>query len=338
MPSRAAPAPLPPWLRMLRIGYPSANVVVTTAGRRVLFDSGYGSDAGRLPAALAQAGAPADALELVVNTHWHSDHVGGNAALQRRHGIPVAAEAGDAEAVNRCDRAACMAEWLDQPVERYRVDVPLRPGDRLRAGPADWEVLSTPGHTPRHLSFHQPDERVLVLGDALHDDDVGWIDVALDGPAAIDAALRTVVSLAALAPRVALSGHGPVMADPPRAFAAAHARYERMRADPQRAAWHAMKRILAFALMIRDGVALDELDAYLVASPWLAGHAARVFATTPEALAADLLAEMRRAGAVEERDGRLRCRTPSHPPPPEWARPAPPRGWARATGAAPAAG
>lgn len=318
---------VPPWLRFLRLGFPSANVVVTTAGVRVLFDTGYGSDTPRLLHALDAAGAPAGGLDLVVNTHWHSDHVGGNGALQSRHGIPVAAAAPDAVAVNARHPDACLAEWLDQPVAAYRVDRALTPGDALRAGPVDWEVLATPGHTPTHLSFHQPDLGLLVLGDALHADDVGWLNLALDGADAIASALRTVEELSRLHVRVALSGHGPAITDPPAAFAAARARYERMHADPQRAGRHACKRILAFALMIHGGIPLERLDAHLAGCAWLQDHAARVFGTTAAALAADLLADLRRAGAVGERDGRLICRTPHAAPPAGWRPPGYPGDW-----------
>lgn len=322
------PGEAPSWLHFLAVGYPSANVIVTGHGERVLFDTGYGSDTSRIVAGLADIGVPADALDLIVNTHWHSDHVGGNARLQSEFGIPIAAAAGDAEAVNSGHADACLAEWLDQPVERYRVDHALRPGDRLTAGPAEWQVLATPGHTPDHLSFYQPDDRLLLVGDAVHADDVGWLNIALDGPAAIDDALRTVEALSRLPIRLALPGHGPAISDPPEAFAAAHARYERMRADPQRAGWHACKRILAFALMINDGIPRDDLDAYLTGRPWLVDHATTVFGTTAESLAAELAAEMHRAGAIRERDGRLFCRTPYHRPPTGWLRhPGYPRDW-----------
>lgn len=322
------PSTTPAWLHFLPIGYPSANVIVTDDGERVLFDAGYGSDTSRTIEALANIGLAADSLDLIVNTHWHSDHVGGNARLQSQYGIPIAAALGDADEVNSCHPDACLSEWLDQPVEEYRVDRALQPGDRLTAGPDEWEVLATPGHTPNHLSFYNARERLVVLGDAVHADDVGWLNIALDGPNAIDDALRTVESLRRLPVRLALPGHGPAIDDPPTAFAAAHARYERMRADPRRAGWHACKRILAFALMIHDGIARDDLEAYLTARPWLVDHAAAVFDTTAESLAVDLLAEMQRAGAVEERDGRLFCRTPYHRPPEGWRRhPGYPRDW-----------
>jgi len=193
----------PTWLHFLRVGYPSANLVVTDQGERVLFDAGYGSDTSRTIDALASIGVPADSLDLIVNTHWHSDHVGGNARLQSEYAIPIAAALGDGEAVNSCEPGACLSEWLDQPVERYRVDRALQPGDRLTAGPVEWHVLATPGHTPHHLSFYQPEDGLLLLGDALHADDVGWLNLALDGLEAIDAALRTVESLSQLWVRLA---------------------------------------------------------------------------------------------------------------------------------------
>jgi glyoxylase-like metal-dependent hydrolase (beta-lactamase superfamily II) len=63
-------------------------------------------------------------LALVVNTHWHADHVGGNATLQAA-GAGIAAGAADAAALARRAPSCCVAEYLDQPVAAYTVDQPL---------------------------------------------------------------------------------------------------------------------------------------------------------------------------------------------------------------------
>jgi hydroxyacylglutathione hydrolase len=300
--------------------YPSANWVLLTGRHPVLVDSGYGSDSQALLGELNAANMAPVTLSLVVNTHWRSDHVGGNYVLQHQYGVPIAAARADASAINARDRQACLARWLDQPVEPYHVDQPLDPGDRLLGGEAEWQVIATPGHTRTHLSLFQPDEGLLIVGDALHDDDVGWINLVLDGPEALDDALRTVEAIATLQVRCALSGHGPLITDPPAACARAHERYTKMRRDPTRAAWHALKRIFAFALMIHDGLALDQVDSYLVQSAWLTDHAKSVFQTAPSILAKDLLTEMRRIGAVMERDGRLYPTTSYRRPVPGWRR------------------
>ncbi len=47
---------------------------------------------------------------------------------------------------------ACLAEWLDQPVERYRIDRALRPGEAITAGPTDWQAIDTAMRTVDELS------------------------------------------------------------------------------------------------------------------------------------------------------------------------------------------
>jgi glyoxylase-like metal-dependent hydrolase (beta-lactamase superfamily II) len=313
-------ATLPGWCHFLRQDYPSANLVLLTGAHPVLIDSGYGSDSPIILRQLEAAGTPASALELLVNTHWHSDHVGGNHTFQHDHGVPIAAARSDAMAVNVRAPHACLAAWLDQPIEPYRVDRPLDPGDVLWAGEAEWQVIATPGHTPAHLSLFQAEERLLILGDALLQDDVGWINLVVDGPAALDQAMHTLEKLAGLPARCALSGHGPPITDLPAAVARALDRYEKMRRDPNRVAWHAMKRIFAFALMIHQGLPLAEVDAYLARCGWLTDHAAKVLKTTAASVAAKLLQEMRRSGAVVERDGRLWAATPYRPALANWRR------------------
>jgi len=309
---------LPSWCRFLVADFPSANRILLTGRHPVLVDTGYGSDFELLVQELASAGLRPEALSVVVNTHWHSDHVGGNYRLQHRHGVPIAAAREDAVAVNARDPQACLAVWLDQPIEPYHVDRPINSGDRISAGEAEWQVIATPGHTPSHLSFFQPDERLLIVGDALHADDIGWINLPLEGSSAIDQALRSVEALAALPARLALSGHGPLITDPPATLARAHERYTKLRNDPVPAGWHALKRIFAYALMLYDGIPVAEVDSYLARRAWLADYAANVFRMDASQLSRDLLTEMRRSGAVVERDGRLYSTTPHHRPAAGW--------------------
>jgi hydroxyacylglutathione hydrolase len=244
----------PRWLRFVERPFPSSNMVVIAGDEQVLVDTGYGSDLARTEGLLAESGiGPAD-LSLVVNTHHHSDHVGGNAGLQGRYGLPVAAHRWEAQMVNSRDPEACSAHWLDQPIEPYRVDVWLSEGDQIDAGGVRLEVLHTPGHTLGHLSLWEPEERVLILGDAAHADDVAWINPYREGAGAIGRAMESVERLAGLKARWACSGHGPAIVEPERALDAARERYEGWLERPESAAWHACKRIAAYALMIRDGL------------------------------------------------------------------------------------
>ncbi|MQA16083.1 MAG: MBL fold metallo-hydrolase [Pseudonocardiaceae bacterium] len=291
---------LPAWVTWQRRPFPDANLLLLHGRQPALVDSGF---VGHADETAAWVRAHTGQVALVVNTHWHSDHVGGNARLQAM-GAGIAASAPEAQAIARRDPRCCLAEYLDQPVAPYTVDEPLDDGQVLRLGDADWQVIRTPGHTPGHLSLWQPGERLLVVGDALSDYDVGWVNLALDGPDAAATALISLHRLADLAPRVLLPSHGPIPADPGAAFATASRRAQRLVDDPAGAVWYAARRIFAFALMIRDGIPVDEVEPYLHARAWLT-DAARLLGRTPEALAAELIDIMLRSGAVIQRDKRL---------------------------------
>jgi glyoxylase-like metal-dependent hydrolase (beta-lactamase superfamily II) len=313
---------LPTWVSWQRRPFPDANLLLLHGRQTTLVDSGF---VGHAEETAAWARAHAGPLALVVNTHWHSDHVGGNALLQAA-GVGIAAGAPEAQAVARRDPGCCQAEYLDQPVAPYVVDEALDDGQVLRLGDVDWQVVCTPGHTPGHLSLWQPDERLLVVGDALSNYDVGWVNLALDGPDATTTALASVLRLADLGPRVLLPAHGPIPADAGAALATAVRRAQRLVDDPAGAVWYGARRILAFALMIREGIPVHLIEPYLHARAWLT-DAARLLGRTPEALAAELVDAMLRSGAVVLRDDRLYAAAEHTPVAAESLRVPFPRAW-----------
>lgn len=103
---------LPPWLTVdLRPG-PSANVLLVRGpDGRVLVDCGAGTRASD-----ARLDAFAPDVDLLVATHWHADHVGGAARLQRERGVPVAGGAAEAELIAAHDPRAYDGAWLSLPV------------------------------------------------------------------------------------------------------------------------------------------------------------------------------------------------------------------------------
>jgi len=301
---------LPNWLVWQPRAFPNANFLAVKGTRPALVDSGFVAHAEHTrKSAESMAG---DRIALVVNTHWHSDHVGGNRELQR-FGAAIAASVPDAEAVRRRDPGCCAAAYLDQPVAPYSVDIALRDGDLLRLGDSDWQVVRTPGHTSGHLSLWQPEERILAVGDALSDYDVGWVWAALDGPQAAATALQSIERIAALKPRVLLPAHGPVPQDVSATLASAHRRVSRLVDDPSGAVWYGARRVFGFALMIYGGIPLAEIEDYLRARSW-AQDAARELGTGADAFISELLSSMRASGAIAEVDGRV-CATADHDPP-----------------------
>lgn len=291
---------LPDWLTWQQRPFPDANLLLIRGRQPALVDSGF---VGHAAETASWVRAQVDDLTRVVNTHWHSDHVGGNARLQQA-GVGVAASASDARAVARRDPGCCQAEYLDQPVPPYLVDEPLEDGQIVRLGDSDWQVVSTPGHTPGHLALWQPEDRLLAVGDALSDYDVGWVNLALDGPEMAATALASVQRLADLGPQILLPAHGPIPTDPGAAFAQAQRRIQRLVDDPAGVVWYGARRILGFALMIRGGIPIDDVETYLHAQEWLS-DAARLLDRSVADMAAELIDTMLHHGAIVLRDHRL---------------------------------
>ena len=324
--SQPGPPDLPRWVVWQRRSFPDANLLLLPGPAPALVDSGFVAHAEQT---LAWTRAHAPDLRLVVNTHWHSDHVGANGVLQRA-GAGVAAATPEADAVNRRDPGCCVAEYLDQPVAPYTVDVPLQDGQVLRLGEADWQVIATPGHTAGHVCLWQPDERLLAVGDALSDYDVGWVNLALAGPEAAATALASQQRLADLGARMVLPAHGPVPVDAAAALTSAVNRTQKLVDDLDYAVWHGARRIFAFALMIRGGLPEPEVGPYLVARAWLA-DAARLLGRAPDDVAEELIAAMLAGGAIVRRDGRLHAAADHTPVSPEAMPREFPRAWRRLT-------
>jgi glyoxylase-like metal-dependent hydrolase (beta-lactamase superfamily II) len=298
--------------------FPSANMVLIKDRLPVLIDTGFGSDVAETEQLLKHAGVSPEKLNLIVNTHYHSDHVGGNGYFQGKYDVPVAAHKWDADLLNSCDPEACSSEWLDQPVERYRVDTKLSDNDEINTGNRKLQVVYTPGHTLGHLSLYEPEEKVLICGDLFHKLDVGWVNIFREGAGSIQRSMESLDRLSALRIDKAYSGHGPQIDDPMGALDAARKRFEKWLEIPEKASWHACKRIFSFTLIMKNGLAEGEIERYLLDCGWFRDFARYAFQLHPEAFIKNLLHEMIRSGAASWHDNYLIATAPYRAPQKQW--------------------
>src|SRR5258708_2354565 len=139
------PASLPDWLDFRQRLFPSCNFTWINGPRPILVDTGFGSDLEETVEMLP--GTPA----LVFNTHWHSDHVGGNAGLTELFQAPIAASSAEGQRINAGDPESFGAGWLDQPVARYHVDRLLEAGERARSRHGTLPLIPAPRHFLRPI-------------------------------------------------------------------------------------------------------------------------------------------------------------------------------------------
>ena len=270
-------------MQVLERGWLSANNIVFTGPEgTALVDSGYCTHAPQtlalVRAALASGGngsgsdfdAAARPLDRLLNTHLHSDHCGGNAALQAAWpALDVAIPAGDAQAVADWNESALTFAATGQQCPRFRHHRLLVPGGVERLGGCDWQVHAAPGHDPHSMLLFEPQSRTLISADALWADGFGVVFPELEGEHAFAAVAATLDVIAALAPATVIPGHGAVFTDVAGALATARRRLHGFVADPRRHALYAAKVLLKFKLLEWQRVALPTLNAWAAATPYL---------------------------------------------------------------------
>jgi glyoxylase-like metal-dependent hydrolase (beta-lactamase superfamily II) len=264
------------------------NIVLLQPGHNVVVDTGYLSHAHHTLRLLCQRQhLGVEPLQLVVNTHWHSDHMGGNALLE-----PVAVPEGEAALIRKWDTGALWLDFADQRTERFVVGEELVAGNRYRWGELYWEAIAAPGHDMGALVFYCEAARLLISGDALWENGFGV--VLPDQPDALMAARDTLDRIAELDIDVVIPGHGQPFTDVAAALDRCYRRVQAFVADPIRMARHALK----VTLLERRRLPLSKLSAYIAGVPVYREYNRMYFQLAPSALSEVLVSELERAGAV----------------------------------------
>jgi glyoxylase-like metal-dependent hydrolase (beta-lactamase superfamily II) len=307
-----APAASPLGLAVIERGWLSANQVVFAACEATpatVVDTGFCAHAGQTLALVdhALAGAP---LGRIVNTHLHSDHCGGNAALQRRGGVETWVPRASVEAVRRWDEEALSYRLTDQACPRFAVDRALEPGGTIRLGPAEWQIHAAPGHDMDAVLLFEPQTRTLIAGDALWEDRLAIIFPELFGADGFGPTRATLDLIERLAPREVVPGHGRPFGDAARALAASRDRIAAFERQPEKHAQHAARALLMFHLLEVRAAPAQELVDWMQATP-VYQVVARRAGLDPAGAAAWAWAHLRRLvddGVLAEQDGRVAVR------------------------------
>ena len=97
---------------------------------------------------LAAADARGWKITQIWNTHWHGDHIGGNAGIKAATGATVTAPAAEAAKIASADRL-------------------VGEGDTVQLGAHVATVMEVPAHTAGHIAYHFADDRAVFVGDTL---------------------------------------------------------------------------------------------------------------------------------------------------------------------------
>lgn len=283
----------------------SNNILVRgdTHHQATVVDTGYWSHADQTVALLKHAlrGAP---LGRVLNTHLHSDHCGGNAAVRAAFGCGIDVPAGEADAVDRWDEARLTYRATGQHCPRFERDGMVDAPSEMPVGRWLWQAIASPGHDPMSIALYQPHLELLISADALWENGFGVVFPELEGEDAFDQVAATLDLFEQLPVRWVIPGHGAPFSNIGQALGRARSRLDGFVKDPDKHALHAAKVLVKFRLLETQAEPWDALLSWFSGASYFTQVRQRHFdEIDAETWLRALVEDMCRRGALQMRDG-----------------------------------
>ncbi|MBU3598325.1 MBL fold metallo-hydrolase [Polynucleobacter bastaniensis] len=263
---------LPPGIEIFERGWLSANNVLLFSREDVsLVDSGYCAHqqmtVDLVTNVLKQQGL--NKLNKVVNTHLHSDHCGGNAALSEVFDCEIWIPEAEATAVQDWDENLLSFEQLGQECPRFSHQALLVPGEEILLGSYRWQILAAPGHDNHSIMLYQEQHQILISADALWEEGFGVIFPELWGEGGFEEVAQTLELIEGLPVALVIPGHGKPFTDVRKSIETAKSRLDYLSSDADRNARHGAKVLLKYKLLEWRSREMPKVKQWIAGTPVL---------------------------------------------------------------------
>jgi len=161
-------------LLMNGVGFESNMYLID---KEVLVDTGTGLFFPQIRENLINLGIDPKKIKLIVNTHCHFDHVGGDKSFRDLCNAEIAIHESDARALEEGDNDLTLATMFGKKMKSITVDRRLKERDKIKTSNFCFEVIHTPGHTPGSICLYESKKKILISGDTLFSDGIGRSDL-----------------------------------------------------------------------------------------------------------------------------------------------------------------
>ena len=293
---------LPAQITVFERGWLSSNnVLICGESQTALVDSGYCTHAEQTLSLVAHAlaGKP---LDVLVNTHLHSDHCGGNHALQTIYPrLHTAIPPGLAAAVSMWDPFKLTYAPTGQQCPPFAYTSLLQAQTSMRLGDLEWQIHATPGHDTHSVILFEPESKTLISADALWEHGFGVVFPELEGEQAFQEVSDTLNLIESLQPNIVIPGHGRVFSDAPKALMVARSRLQNFVENPIKHANYAGKVLLKFKLLELHRITRQDLNAWASGTSYFNALHARYFSSIDiVSWLEQLLQDLLRSGAARQ--------------------------------------
>jgi hydroxyacylglutathione hydrolase len=286
-------------------GYLNGNHFVYRSGAPVLIDTAYIGDFHDTERYINKLGVDVSRVRLIVTTHCHCDHIGGNRIVQEQSGCEIALHRIGKHFMDTRDDWSTWWKYCNQDAAFFTGTTGLEGGDVVRLGPHEFDVIHTPGHASDGIVLYSAKEKVLLSSDTLWENDMAVMTVRVEGSAALFQMKDSLERIESLDVKMVYPGHGRPFSDMGEAMERSQERIARFMAHRELVGLDLLKKILIYTLMMRRQVDEAAFFSDLMETHWFKETIELYGREDHQTTYQKIMDSFLRRGIVKRKDGRL---------------------------------
>ena len=249
-------------------GYLNGNHFVYRSKSPTLIDTGYISDFHETERLITELGVNLSDISLIINTHTHCDHIGGNQIIQQKSGCDIALHKAGKHFIDTQDDWSTWWKYYNQEADFFRCTKTLADGDIIAIGPHEFQVIYTPGHASDGIVLYNSREKILISSDTLWENDTAVMTLRVEGSMALFHMQESLRRLEALDVRRIYPGHGRPFGNMKKAILKSKEKIERYLVDRDSIGNDLIKKIIVYTLLMKKTIKEKDFFLYLMDTYW----------------------------------------------------------------------
>jgi hydroxyacylglutathione hydrolase len=249
-------------------GFLNGNHFVYRSDTPVLIDTGYISGFEETEKSIIQLGVNLPDISLIISTHTHCDHIGGNNRIQQNSGCDIALHKVGKYFIDSRDDWSTWWRYYNQEAEFFTCTRSLEDGEIITLGPHEFQVLYTPGHASDGIVLYNRQDKILLSSDTLWQTDMAVMTLRVEGSRALFDMQASLHKIENLEVQTVYPGHGKPFYDMPKAIARSKQRIDNFLRNPEAIGDDLLKKIIVYTLMMKKIMPADTLFDYLMDTYW----------------------------------------------------------------------
>jgi glyoxylase-like metal-dependent hydrolase (beta-lactamase superfamily II) len=286
-------------------GFLNGNHFVFRSEKPILIDTAYIADFQETAGLIAQLDLSLSDVQLIISTHCHCDHIGGNKQIQDQSGCDIALHKIGKYFIDTRNDWATWWGYYGQEAAFFDCTIELNDGDVLAIGPYEFAVMHTPGHAAEGIVLYNRKERLLISSDTLWKNDMAVMTLQIEGSAAPFHMLESLEKLASLDVRMLYPGHGPPFGDIHKALTRTRKRLNHFLNHRDQMGLDLLKKIIIYTLMMRKTVAEDLFFNDLMQTRWYKETVDLYFNAEYQTIYDAIMNDFQKRGIVKTQNGQM---------------------------------